>query len=67
MSGLNPGGSRSKSRRVFTASDVARVCRQAKIAEVDKAGGSIAGREHKQSREVERRLRQAARRNGKSV
>jgi hypothetical protein len=64
VSGLNPGGSRNSNgqRRVFTASEVQRVCRQAKIAEVDKPSGSIAAMPHSNSREVQRRLRQAAKR-----
>lgn len=60
MSNLNPGGSRAKGPRVFTAAGVARVCQQAKISDVDKASGSVATSEHKHSREIQRRLRQAA-------
>lgn len=62
MSGLNPGGNRAKGPRVFTAEGVARVCRQAKKAEADRGGCSIATSEHAHSREVQRRLRQAERR-----
>lgn len=62
MSNLNPGGARNSSgaRRVYTASEVERVCRQGKIPDVDKPSGSIAGAEHNNSREIQRRLRREA-------
>lgn len=64
MSSLNPGGNRSTDKpRAFTPSEVKRACEKAKIAEVDKPSGSIATLEHTHSREVARRLRQAARKN----
>ncbi|MFL5900911.1 MAG: hypothetical protein ACJ75S_06895 [Solirubrobacterales bacterium] len=65
MSNLNPGGSRSKGGRIFGAEGIKRACQQAKIADVDKASGSIADREHKGTREQQRRARQQARKEAK--
>lgn len=61
MSNLNPGGSRSKGARVFTAAGIADACRRnAKHETV--AENSIADKPHAHSREIARRLRQEARR-----
>jgi hypothetical protein len=64
MSNLNPGGSRSSGPRAFTPQQVARACEKGKIPDVDKPSNSPAGQPHQHSREVQRRLRQQARKVG---
>lgn len=67
MSNLNHGGYRGVGARVFGARQIARACQDYKKPDVDKANGSIATgkdgttRPHNHSREVQRRLRQEAR------
>lgn len=63
MSGVNPGGHRAGDgvARVFGARQIERLCDKAKVPDIDRANGSPAGKPHKNSREVERRLRQQAR------
>jgi hypothetical protein len=64
MSRLNPGGSRAKEGRIFTATGIRRMVQQHKPDHAADAGNSIAAKPHKNSREQERRKRQEARRNG---
>jgi len=64
LSNLNPGGYRGPGPRVFGAENIRRACKANRIPDVDRADGSIADQPHKHSREVERRLRQEARRRG---
>jgi hypothetical protein len=61
MSNLNPGGSRSRGSRLFTASAIKDACKRNKRRHIEPANGSIANQPHQHSREIARRLRQQAR------
>lgn len=64
MSNLNPGGSRHVGGRVFGAGAIKRHIQQGKPDHTD-ASGSIADQPHAGTREQQRRLRQAQKREGK--
>lgn len=61
MSALNPGGSRSKGGRVFTAAGVASACERNAKRRFQSGDDSIANQPHNNSRAIARRLRQQAR------
>jgi hypothetical protein len=62
MSNLNPGGSRKVGARTFGADNIGRSIQRLKRDRAADAENSIADRPHQHSREIERRLRQQARR-----
>jgi hypothetical protein len=66
MSKLNPGGSRSKGPRVFTASGIKHAIQHVKPNHTAGAENSLADKPHSHSREVARRLRQEQRKQEKS-